>query len=353
MRLTVVVAVSVVLCVVPFWFARSQQPPVVVSRQPLAQERHLRNLRQLTFRGENAEAYFSLDDRQLIFQGHDGEEACDQIYIMDIAGGTSRLASTGKGRTTCSYFFPAGDRILYSSTHLVSDQCPPKPDYSRGYVWPLDDYDIFTANPDGSSLQQLSSTPGYDAEATISRDGKKIVFTSLRDGDLDIYTMDIDGSNVQRLTQDIGYDGGAFFSYDGKQIVYRAYHPSDPKEIDEYRSLLRDGLIRPTRLEIFVMNADGTGKRQITHNSAANFAPYFHPDGKRIIFSSNMADPRGRNFDLYIINVDGTGQERLTFDDGFDGFPMFSSDGKLLVFGSNRFQAKSGDTNIFLADWVE
>ncbi|MBI2820317.1 MAG: PD40 domain-containing protein [Acidobacteria bacterium] len=317
------------------------------------EEKHLQNVRQLTFAGENAEAYFSSDDRWLIYQGHEGGDTCDQIYIMDTSGGNHRLVSTGKGRTTCGYFFPTGDRILYSSTHLGNPACPPPPDYSKGYVWPLGTaYDIFTAQPDGSDLKQLTSAPGYDAEATTSRDGKQIVFTSVRDGDLEIYTMDADGTNVRRLTHQPGYDGGAFFSYDGTQIVYRADHPTDPKEIGDFRALLADGLVRPTRLEIYVMNADGTGQRQVTQLGAASFAPYFHPDGKRVIFSSNMADPAGREFDIYMINTDGTGLERITYAEGFDGFPMFSSDGKRLVFGSNRNAAKQGDTNVFIADWV-
>ena len=319
----------------------------------LPAERHLRNVRQLTVAGENAEAYFSSDDRWLIYQGHAGEEACDQIYIMDTAGENRRMVSTGKGRTTCGYFFPAGDRILFSSTHLGSPACPPPPDYSQGYVWPLEkSYDMFTAQPDGSDLRRLTSEPGYDAEATISRDGKKIVFTSVRDGDLEIYTMNADGSGERRLTHQPGYDGGAFFSYDGTQIVFRAHHPTDPQEIEEFRALLAEGLVRPTRLEIFVMNADGTNQRQVTQLGAASFAPYFHPDGKRIIFSSNMADPNGREFDIYLIHVDGTGLERITTAEGFDGFPMFSSDGTRLVFGSNRNAAKQGDTNVFIADWA-
>jgi Tol biopolymer transport system component len=327
---------------------QSAPPPSVGPREP-----NLANIRQLTFSGENAEAYFSADDRRLIFQGHDGADKCDQIYTMEVAGGQPRLVSTGQGRTTCAYFFPAGGRILYSSTHLAGAACPPKPDYSRGYVWPLDDYDIFAAAMDGSSLLRLTTTPGYDAEATISRDGRKIVFTSVRDGDLEIYTMDAGGGNVRRLTNQPGYDGGAFFSFDGRQIVYRADHPADPKQVEDFRGLLRDGLVRPTKLELFVMNADGSNQRQVTRNGAANFAPFFHPDGKRIIFSSNMGDPQGREFDIYLIDTDGAGLKRITSSAGFDGFPMFSSDGKRLVFASNRNAAKVGDTNIFIADWVD
>ena len=320
----------------------------------LPAEKHLRNLKQLTFGGENAEAYFSSDGKQLIFQstreGHD----CDQIYTMNIDGSNAKMISTGSGRTTCSYFFPNGKQILYSSTHLGDKQCPPKPDYSKGYVWAVyPTYDIFTANPDGSGLKQLTNTPGYDAETTITLDGKKLVFTSMRDGDLDIYTMDADGKNVRRLTNELGYDGGPFWSYDGKQIVYRAYHPQTEKDKTDYTDLLKQNLIRPTVLDIWVMNADGSNKRQVTHLNKASFAPYFFPDGKRIIFSSNVADPKGRDFDLYMIKTDGTSMERITYNDTFDGFPMFSRDGKKLVFASNRNAAKPGETNIFIADWVE
>jgi len=319
----------------------------------LPNETHLRNIKQLTFGGENAEAYFSADGRQLIFQSTRDGRNCDQIYTMNTDGSNVKLVSTGQGRTTCSYFFPGDRRILYSSTHLGSKECPPRPDFSKGYVWAVyPTFDIFTAKADGSDLKQLTNTAGYDAETTISRDGK-LVFTSMRDGDLDIYTMDADGGNVRRLTNELGYDGGPFWSYDGKQIVYRAYHPSTEKEKEDYLALLKNNLIRPTTLEIWVMNADGSNKRQVTHNGKANFAPYFFPDGKRIIFASNMADPRGRNFDLYKINVDGTSQERITFNETFDGFPMFSPDGKKLVFASNRNAKIQGDTNVFIADWVE
>jgi TolB protein len=317
-------------------------------------EKHLRNIRQLTFGGENAEAYFSADDKHLIFQSTRAGRQCDQIYTMDVDGSNVKLISTGEGRTTCSYFFPNGKRILYSSTHLGARECPPRPDFSKGYVWAVyPAFDIFTARPDGSDLKRLTNTPGYDAESTITRDGKKIVFTSMRDGDLDIYTMDADGGNVKRLTTELGYDGGPFWSYDGKQIVYRANHPQTEQEKTDYKALLKDNLIRPTTLDIWVMNADGSNKRQVTHSSKASFAPYFFPDGKRIIFASNMNDPRGRNFDLYTINVDGTGLEQITFNDTFDGFPMFSRDGKKLVFASNRHNKSQGDTNVFIADWVE
>jgi len=323
-------------------------------------EKHLRNVRQLTFGGQNAEAYFSADDKYLIFKHQGGDVACDQIYAipvetLDGKPATPKLVSTGKGRTTCSYFYPAGDKILFSSTHAAGAECPPKPDYSKGYVWPIySTYDIYTAKPDGSDLHRLTSSLGYDAESTISRDGKTIVFTSMRNGDLDIYTMGSKGGHIHQLTQELGYDGGPFFSYDGKKIVYRAEHPKTPAEIADYKALRDQGLIRPGNLEIWVMDADGKNKHQVTHNGAANFAPYFFPDGKRIIFASNMADPKnGRDFDLYVINEDGTGLERITFFPDFDAFPMFSSDGKKLVWASNRNGTAPHETNIFIADWVD
>jgi len=317
-------------------------------------EEHLRNIKQLTFGGENAEAYFSADGRKLIFQStRDGHE-CDQIFTMNADGSDVKMISNGTGRTTCSHFFPNLGRVLYSSTHLGGTACPPRPDFSKGYVWAIyPSYDIFVARPTGSQLQQLTRAPGYDAEATMSTNGKKIVFTSMRDGDLDIYTMDANGRNVRRLTNELGYDGGPFFSADGNQIVYRAHHPQTEKEKSDYQILLKDNLIRPSTLELWVMNADGSNKRQITRNGKANFAPYFFPDGKRIIFSSNLNDPKGRDFDLYKINIDGTGLERITFNDTFDGFPMFSPNGKQIVFASNRNAKTRGETNVFIADWVE
>jgi Tol biopolymer transport system component len=329
-------------------------PGAATSFPASADEPRLVNLRQLTNGGENAEAYFSADGRRLIFQStRPPEVPCDQIFSMNLDGRDLRRLSTGAGRTTCGYFFPGRDRILYSSTHHVGPACPAPPDMSRGYVWALYDYDIYSARSDGTQARRLFGTPGYDAEATISPDGRKIVFTSTRDGDLDLYVMDLDGGNVQRLTTEVGYDGGAFFSADSRMIVYRAHHPSDPRQIEDYRTLLAQNLVRPTQLDIFVMNADGSGKRQVTRNGAANFAPFFHPNGRQIIFSSNLSNPRGRNFDLYLINLDGSGLEQVTTHGEFDGFPMFSQDGRRLVFASNRGAARPGETNIFLADWVD
>ncbi|NIM48151.1 MAG: hypothetical protein GTN78_20730 [Gemmatimonadales bacterium] len=324
-----------------------------VDRAPEPGERFLANLKQLTFGGQNAEAYFSPDGTQLIFQRQESDTTCDQQYVINADGSGMRLVSSGLGRTTCGYFYSGGARILYSSTFHVDERCPATPDFSRGYVWPLYDFDIYTSRPDGSDLQRLFRSPGYDAEATLSPDGSRIVFTSTRDGDLDIYTMNVDGSDVRRLTNTLGYDGGPFFSPDGGMIVYRSWHPQEPSEQEDYQALLAEGLVRPSRMEIWVMNADGSNQRQVTQLGGANFAPYFHPDGQRIIFASNHPDPRSRNFDLYMIGVDGTGLTQVTTHGDFDGFPMFSPDGARLVFASNRYGTVQGETNIFIADWVE
>lgn len=321
--------------------------------EPVPAERHLRNLRQLTFGGENAEAYFSFDGQRLIFQATRDGAQCDQIFVMGTDGSGITRVSSGKGRTTCAYFLEDGQHFVYGSTHLGSESCPARPDFSRGYVWAIyPDYDIFLSDFN-QRLTRLTDTPGYDAEATLSPDGSRIVFTSMRDGDLELYSMNTDGSQVQRLTHTLGYDGGAFYSPDGQKIVYRASHPADEASKAKYRDLLSRNLIEPRQLDIFVMNADGSDRVQVTRNGAANFCPFFHPDGRRIIFASNLGDPEGRNFDLFLIDIDGTNLEQVTVDESFDGFPMFSPDGKQLVFASNRHGKVRGETNVFIADWVE
>jgi len=320
------------------------------------EETHFRNLRQLTSGGENAEGYWSADGKQIVYQRRNEAEGlkCDQELVLDVATGKSRMVSTGKGRVTCGYFYDRDRRVFYGSTHLADSACPPPPDFSKGYTWPMHEgYDIVSSALDGSGFQRLTDTPGYDAEGTLSPDGKTIVFTSVRDGDLEIYTMATDGKNVKRLTHEPGYDGGAFFSHDGQRIVYRRDSYPDEAGLARYQELLAQHLYQPRVLEIWVMDADGGNKRQVTKLGAASFAPYFHPDDRRIIFSSNHPEPRGRNFDLWMIGDDGTGLERVTTEPTFDGFPMFSPDGKKLVFASNRGGKVAGETNLFVVDWVE
>ena len=333
-------------------FVRAQGP--VPPQPPAAQETYLKNLTQLTFGGQNAEAYFSYDGSKIIFQSTRPPFECDQIFSMNVDGSEVKLLNSGKGRTTCGFFFPDGRRILYASTHLAGDACPPAPDRSQGYVWPIyPSYEIFSANLDGSGLKRLTKNPGYDAEGTISPDGKKIVFTSMRSGDLDIYTMNADGGGGRRLTTEKGYDGGPFFSWDGKSIVYRGYHPKTKDEMKEYKALLKQNLIKPSRAEIHVMSANGANKRQITNNGAANWAPFLHPNNRQIIFSSNLHDAERRSFSLFMINVDGSGLERITYGARFDSFPMLSRDGKKLVFASTRNAKESREFNIFIADWAQ
>ena len=318
------------------------------------QEKHFANIKQLTFGGINAEAYFSFDEKRIIYMSTPETLKCDQIFTMDLEGGNVQMVSTGKGRTTCGYFYPDGKRILYSSTHLSGDECPPPPDKSKGYLWGVfKSYEIFLAKSDGTDLQRLTVSDGYDAEATISPTGEKIVFTSARDGDLELYSMNLDGSDQKRLTHEIGYDGGPFYSWDGSKIVYRAHHPKDSVETMEYRSLLAQGLVKPEKVEIYVMDADGKNIRQLTNNGKANFAPFFLPGDERVIFSSNMKDPSGRNFDLFIVSLDGMELEQITFSGGYNFFPMFTQDGKKLLFISNRNAKSRYEFNVFIADWAD
>jgi Tol biopolymer transport system component len=345
-------AALVALALAPSYTAQTATAPGAVPTEP--RETHLRNIRQLTFGGENAEAYFSLDGKKIIFQSTREPYKCDQEFTMNTDGSDVKLVSTGRGRTTCGYFTPDGQRLIYASTHLNSPDCPPPPNQSEGYVWAIyPSFDIFSAKLDGTDIKRLTNTQGYDAEGTIAPDGKKIVFTSTRDGDLELYDMNLDGSNPRRLTHDLGYDGGAWHSQDGQWIVWRANRPKTPEEIARYKDLFSRNLVMPAKMELFTMRADGTEQRQITNNGAANFAPYFLPNGRQIIFASNMNDPRGGNFDLFLINRDGTGLQQITFDQNFDGFPMFSPDGKKIVWESNRNSRIRGETNVFIADWVE
>jgi TolB protein len=326
-------------------------------------EKHFKNMRQLTFGGDNAEAYFGFDNEHVTFQRTNTKEGveCDQIFYGSIPKSGKgkfnyKLVSTGKGRTTCAYLMPDKKHFLYASTHLVADTCPPVPDRNKikKYVWPIyEGYDIFVADFKGKITKQLTNSPGYDAEGTISPDGKKIIFTSMRNGDMDLYTMNIDGTDVKQITSTLGYDGGACFSPDGKMITWRASRPKTEEEAKEYKDLLTQGLVMPTRMELFVANADGSNARQVTNLGRANWAPAFMPDSKRLIFASNHEHERGYPFNLYMVNLDGTGLERLSNDNSFDAFPMFSPDGKKLIFSSNRNNHGNRDTNVFICDWVD
>ncbi len=335
-------------------------PPAVV----LPEEKHLAALRQLTFGGENAEAYWRFDGTGLSLQARGPTDGCDRIQTMDLRGERPEVhqLSSGDGATTCAHWLPNGTEVLFASTHLGGVACPPKPDLSLGYVWALyEDYDLFktVAPPSGvpvsvAQLTRLTDTKGYDAEGTVCGKDGSVIFTSVRDGDLELYRMDADGKNVKRLTFTPGYDGGAFFNADCSKIVWRASRPEAGAALDEYRALLAKGLVRPSKLELYVANADGTDARQVTYLNAASFAPFWFPGRERIIFSSNVGDPRGREFDLWAVNADGTDLERITFSKGFDGFPMFSPDGKRLAFSSNRATAEGRhDTNVFVAEWVD
>ena len=338
------------------------QPPIEPAAVPpsrlpvLAEpgETHLRNIRQLTFGGNNAESYFSKSGKQLVFQRQEEVgKACDQEYIINVDGTGLRRISNGMGRTTCGYFYDNDRRVLYSSTFKHDPACPAPPDQSRGYVWPLGHLEIYTSKTDGTDLRQLTDNGAYNAESTVSPDGRQIIFTSTRDGDIELYVMDIDGKNVRRITNRVGYDGGAFFSPDGKRIVWRAAYPVTARDTADYQGLLASRLVRPARTEGFVANADGSNVRQVTSLGGANFAPFYHPDGHRIIFSSNYKNPRSGAFDLYIINEDGSGLEQVTTHPDFDSFPMWSPDGKKLVWASNRNPKSPGETNLFIADWVD
>jgi TolB protein len=347
---TLAASVSVVSCSNPT--PEVQEVQATPATLALSTETHLSNIKQLTFSGQNAEAYFSADGSRLIFQSMDGDDQCDQIFTMRPDGSERTLVGTGKGANTCSYVYPDNQSILYASTQQGGDACPPRPGMENGYVWAIyDEFDIFRANIDGTNPVRLTTNSGYDAEATIGNDGH-IVFTSVRDGDMEIYSMNGDGSGVKRLTNMPGPDGGPFLSADGQQIVWRGRHPAPGAELDEYFSLLKKALWKPTSVELFVMNRDGSNPRQVTNLGGASFAPFFTPDGTKIIFASNHHVPGGREFDIFIVNVDGTGLEQITFSPEFDGFPMFSPDGTKLVFASNRNGAKPADTNVFIADWT-
>ena len=326
-------------------------------------EVNFKNMRQLTFEGENAEAYWSFDDSKLIFQATNENwgQSCDQIYIIDTNNYTLKteipqMVSLGLGRTTCSYFLPGDSTIVYASTHLEDAKCPHVPDrrVDGKYVWPIyDSYDIFIADLEGNILRKLTNSDGYDAEATVSPRGDKIVFTSIRSGDLELYTCDLNGDNVKQITSQLGYDGGAFFSHDGNKLVFRSSRPKTESEVKEYKDLLSQGLVQPTNMEIYTCNIDGSDLKQVTDLGKANWSPFFHPSDEKIIFCSNHNSQRGFPFNLFMIDIDGNNLKQITYDDTFDSFPVFSNDGKKIVFSSNRNNGGTRNTNVFIADWVE
>jgi Tol biopolymer transport system component len=354
------------IAVLTFLSCKEKKTPIVeeiesVDTLRFEQEVHLKNLKQLTFGGDNAEAYWSFDDKHIVFQAKNKEwgAECDQIYTSPIDQemyDAPQLISTGLGRTTCSYFMPGDSTIIYASTHKGGDACPPEPSRDQGYVWPVyESFDIYVANMKGEIVNQLTDAPGYDAEPTVSPKGDKIVFTSTRSGDLELYTMDIDGSNVNQVTNELGYDGGAFFSPDGTKLIFRSSRPKTKEAQDQYKKLLSQGLVMPSDMELYVCNIDGSELTKITDLGQANWAPFFHPSGKKVIFSSNHHSAKGGRpqFNLFMINLDGTGLEQITYDTVFDAFPMFSYDGKRLIFSSNRNNGGTRETNLFVADWVE
>lgn len=342
----------------------SVEPEIVAENDTLIRdgESNFKSLKQLSFGGDNAEAYWSFDDSKLVFQVTNPKWnlSCDQIYVFDwkqddLKNNIPQMVSTGYGRTTCSYFLPGDSTIVYASTHLGDSACPPNPERTNNkYVWPIyESFDIFTTDLEGNIIAQLTAEPGYDAEATVSPKGDKIVFTSMRTGDLELFTCNIDGSDVKQITFELGYDGGAFFSPDGSQLIFRSSRPKTDEEIAEYKSLLADGLVQPTNMELYICNADGSDLRQLTNLGKANWCPFFHPSGEKVIFASNHASERGFPFNLYMIDTDGTGLTQVTHDDTFDAFPVFSNDGKHLVFSSNRNNGGTRETNLFVAEWQD
>ncbi|MFT7678773.1 MAG: TolB protein [Planctomycetota bacterium] len=330
------------------------------------EERFFKHLWQVTWGGENAEAYWSFDGTRLVMQSRRPKEGidCDQIFTTSASGGGTEMVSTGKGVTTCAYFLPGDDQVVYASTHGAHDDCPAPPDRSEGYVWALHpEYDIWVTDLSDGSQRPLITGYGYDAEATVSPTGDRMVFTSTRSGDVELWTCNIDGSDQTMVTDVPGYDGGAFFSHDGKRLVFRttAFTPGkEQAELADYRRLLKQNLVRPSKMEIYTCAADGTERQQITALGGANFAPFFTPDDSHIVFSTNHHDG-GRpalNFDIFMIPASGGEAIQVThFDAGrgkqFDSFPMFSPNGRYMAFASNRGDGESGETNVFIAEWIE
>ena len=362
-RWSLILVVALISCGEQGVSVNSSQPEEVEPGLRLEGEGHFAALRQLTFGGDNAEAYWSFANDQLVFQANNPSwgTGCDQIFVLQLdddftpSSTPPSQISNGLGRTTCAYFMPGDTTVVFASTHLSDTLCPAVP--PRGpkgeYVWPIyEGYDIFTYDLHGALISQLTDLPGYDAEATISPTGDRMVFTSTRSGDLELFTCKLDGSDVVQVTDELGYDGGAFFSPDGSQLIWRASRPQTSEEVEHYTDLLSKGLVEPTAMELFIANADGSNARQLTDLGGANWAPFFHPSGEKVLFSSNH-HTGGFPFNIFMINADGTGLEQISFDSAFDSFPMFSPDGKRLAFSSNRNNGRTRNTNVFVTDWVE
>jgi Tol biopolymer transport system component len=334
---------------------------LVTSASGQSENAFLSNTRQLTFEGKRSgEGYFSADGRALIFQSErEADNPFYQIYVLDMETGETARVSPGTGKTTCGFFRPGTDEVLFASTHLdARAKEKQKAEFEfrasgkeRRYSWDYDEeMDIFAGKRDGTNLRRLTTTPGYDAEGAFSPDGSKIVFCSLRDAyptnklgaaDLkrletdpayfgEIYIMNADGAEQRRLTTTPGYDGGPFFSPDGQRIVWRHFDTN--------------GAIA----DVFTMKLDGSDVRRITDFGCMSWAPFFHPSGEYLIFTANKL--AFANFELFIADAQGQHEPvRITHTDGFDGLPSFSPDGKRLTWTSAR--ASDGKSQIYLADW--
>jgi Tol biopolymer transport system component len=314
-------------------------------------EDHLTKVTQLTFTGENTQASFSPDNKNIIFQSTRNRLRCDAIFRMHSDGSDISQISSGKGIASSAVISPDNNSIIYSSTQKVDYQCPSKPEYSKAYSWLLySSYDLFKDELTGGSDERIIKSSSYDGGAVYSPKGDKIIFSSGRTGDLELYIANSDGNNVKQLTNIDGYDGDAVFSRDGKYIVWRASRPKG-NDLHDYRYQLSQGIIKEGKFEIFMMKLAGGKPIQLTNNGATNFSPSFDPNSNNIIFSSNMSQKDGRNYDIYTLNLKTRKLERITYYSGFDGYPVFSSDGKKLLFTSSRNFRYKAEKNIFIVNW--
>lgn len=315
------------------------------------EETFLANVRQVTFGLPRAgEGYFSPDGTTIVYQAFPIGYPFYQIYVQRLDERIPRLLSTGRGRTTCAYFSPKGDQILFASSHTDPDieqtEKKGREEAAQGgrrrYQWEFDpQMELYLINFDGTGLKRLTDSPGYDAEGSFSPDGSQVVFTSTRDGDPDLYVMRSDGTGVRQLTNAPGYDGGPFFSPDGRWVIFR----SDRAKKD--------------MLQLFAISADGKIEVQLTDNlDQVNWCPYFHPSGKYIIWAG--ADygqgPQKANFDLWTMEIEMTSDSfrggkttRITDHKAADVLPVFSPDGRKMMWTSNR--TPDGTSQLWIGDW--